>query len=133
MIEKIIENKKLLAVIVRRRFNRKGVNFITDRNSPLQLGISNYKNNIEIKAHIHRSPSRYIRTTQEFLYIIRGRIRIDLFYKNKRVVTKILSSGDSILLMSGHRINFLAPTKILEIKQGPYVGKKFDKRYLKVK
>jgi hypothetical protein len=65
---------------------------------------------------------------------VKGKVAVDLFFKNKKVVTKILKGGDLILLMNGgHGFRFLDDTKIIEIKQGPYNDQKTDKTYLKIK
>lgn len=44
---------KTIAIVVRKDFKKEGVNFISDPDFPLQLGISNYKKNEKIKAHFH--------------------------------------------------------------------------------
>jgi len=133
MIEKIIVKGTLLALIIRKNFNKEGVNFITSKESPLQLGVSRYAKNTSIACHVHKNWARYIKTTQEIIYIVEGKARVDLFFKNKKVITKILKPKDSILLMGAHALKFLTNTKIIEIKQGPYIDKKKDKNYLRIK
>lgn len=129
MIEKVGINKELLALIIRKRFEKEGVNFVTPNSYPLQLGASKYKKNGEIKPHFHKSTPKYIKTIHEILYIVYGKLRVDL-YDGDRKVTKILNSGDTILLMGAHGFKVLKNTKIIEVKQGPYFDKKTDKQLL---
>lgn len=133
-MEKITVDNTLLALIIRKNFNREGVNFVTSKENPLQVGVSQYAQGVTIKPHIHKKPLRYIRTTQEILYIVKGKVKVDLFFKNKKVVKKILKEGDAIIFISGgHGFRFLSDAKIFEVKQGPYIDKKSDKRYLNIK
>ena len=132
MIERIAAGNNLLALVVRGEGKRMGANFVTSKKSPLQLGISKYRKKHAILPHVHNKPLRHIRTTQEIIYIVKGKIKVDLYYKDKKVATKILKSGDLILLIGAHGFKFLSDTKIIEVKQGPYVDKKTDKRYLRV-
>ena len=131
MIEKVIADGNLVALIVRRRFKKRGINFVTAKESPLQLGISWYPKNARIAPHVHRRSRKQVTVIQEVVYIAAGMLKVDLFHKNNRVATKILNRGDIILLTSGHGFKFLADTKIIEVKQGPYLNKKADKRYLR--
>ncbi|MCM8765848.1 MAG: hypothetical protein NC920_03275 [Candidatus Omnitrophica bacterium] len=134
MIERITADNILLALILRRNFNKKGGNFVTAQENPLQLGIFKYNPGEIIRPHNHRRINRHIKTTQEILYIVRGKVKVDLFFKNKRIVSKILKEGDTILLANGgHGFKFLSDTEILEVKQGPYIDKGTDKRYLKIR
>lgn len=131
MIERITADNILLALIIRKNFNKKGGNFVTVQENPLQLGIFKYNPGEIIRPHLHKRLNRCIKTTQEILYIVRGKVKVDLFFKNKKVATKILKNGDTILLANGgHGFKFLSETKLIEIKQGPYIDKKTDKQYL---
>jgi hypothetical protein len=56
------------------------------------------------------------------LFIKSGKIRVDLYSKEKKFIqSETLETGDIILLVSGgHGFTFLEPSEIIEIKQGPY-------------
>lgn len=132
MIEKIEWNDKLFALILRANYEPEGVNFITDKNNPLQLGILKHNQSVRIKPHFHNNILKTIREVQEVLHIVYGRIEADFFENNgKKIGSVILESGDTILLLAGgHGFNILRDSKILEIKQGPYSSVKEDKKLL---
>jgi hypothetical protein len=130
LVEKIQADDKPIAIIVRSDFNHPGVNFFSPFEFSQQLGILVHPPGHEVKAHVHNVIARDVRVTQEVLHIIEGKVEITLFTENKRYITsRLLSKGDTILLAyGGHGIKVLEPSKILEVKQGPYAGKE-DKEF----
>jgi len=129
--EHITTNGNTLAIVVRSSFNTPGLSFLTPDNFPLQMGMHLRPAKTHIEPHQHQ-PFTDIKTlpTQEFFYIIDGKVEVNLFYKKKKHSTITLNKGDMILLNTGHEITFLEDTKIVEIKQGPYRGKEQEKEYL---
>jgi len=124
-IEKVESSKKLIALIYRSNIKVDGVKFLTDRKNPFQVGIHNRQKGVSLPPHIHRLDSLLtIKTVQEFLYVVDGKIRVTLFTeKGKKITRKTLSPGDSILIISGgHGVDFLEDARIIELKQGPYPG-----------
>lgn len=130
LIEQIQADDKPIAIIVRNQFNRPGVHFFSPFEFSQQLGILVHPPGHEVKAHVHNVIARDVRVTQEVLHIIEGKVEITLFSENKDyITTRILSPGDTVLLAyGGHGIKILEPSKILEVKQGPYAGKE-DKEF----
>lgn len=129
-VEKIEHNGKLLAIIVRKGFKKEGLTFVTDDQYGLQVGIHIQKKGFEVKPHMH-IPFKNLKNlqVQEMFCIKRGRIRICLYDKENRKVTDIEgSTGDILILISGHSLVCLEDSKLIEIKQGPYRGK-LEKRY----
>ncbi len=123
-IEQVVHNQSLFALIVYRGQMEQGVQFFTPDDSSLQVGKHNHPKGRIINPHKH-VPVKIERTgsLQETLYIENGKVKIT-FYDNEgvRLEEKILGSGDMILLMEGgHGFEFLEPTKMIEIKQGPYM------------
>jgi hypothetical protein len=58
-------------------------------------------------------------------------LRVD-FYTDAQVYLEstILEAGDVILLaQGGHGFEMLAPTEIVEVKQGPYAGDRDKRRF----
>ena len=54
MLEKIYNNKKLYALIVRSKYKKKkGISFFTDKNSTQQFGYMNHKRGHVILPHRH--------------------------------------------------------------------------------
>jgi len=132
MIEKITENGKIIAIVVRDGFKPDGVNFITPEDFPLQMGFSSYEEGAILKAHTHLQRRRIIHDTHEMVHIQTGKVELDLFDSNgKKIRTLVLEEGDTVFFSAGgHGWKTLVDSKIIEIKQGPYFGLKQDKIYL---
>jgi len=130
-----IRNKKVLYALIikkKRRFTKKGVDFITKEHNLLQLGFLNHKKNHLIKSHIHLKKPRIINYCTEVLLIEKGKVKIKFFDNNNSdsKKDKILNKGDIIILFQGgHGFKILEKTQIIEIKQGPYVEGK-DKKII---
>ena len=126
------DNGILIAIIVRKDFKKEGVNFISDPNFPLQLGLSNYKKNEEIKAHFHIENEIKINKIQEIVYIKKGKTLVNLYNKEGFNFKSIeLTTGDIIFFVEGgHGFKMIEETDIIEVKQGPYFGKDKDKRMI---
>lgn len=132
-IEQITYKGKILALILRARAKLKGTEFFSPKNYSFQLGAQIRKRGEAIRPHIHKFVRRTITSTQEMVHIDWGKVRIDFFNeKGKRIISKILNSGDTVLFVSGgHGLKFLKKTKIIEVKQGPYKAEE-DKRILEI-
>ena len=128
--EKITADGKLLAVVVRSTFNEPGVSFLTPDEFPFQMGMHLRPKDTHVEPHEHK-PFTDIKLlpTQEFFYIIDGKVQVNLFHKKKKHTTITLNKGDMILLNTGHEVIFLEETKIVELKQGPYRGKSEEKEF----
>jgi cupin fold WbuC family metalloprotein len=135
MIDNIQHNGELLAIIVRRDFDGEGTSFLTPKENALQIGVIKRDKNTLIKPHIHKPLTRAIASTQEVLFIQKGKIRVDFYEKNgQRITDRILNEGDMIALISkGHGFTMLEDTKMVEVKQGPYVSVEMDKEFIEVK
>ena len=132
MIEKIEWQGKLLALIVRHRFDNEGVNFVTEENSPLQVGVLKHPQGFRIKPHIHRASKKIITTVQEVLHVEYGRVGVNFYGVNgEQIESAVMNMGDTILLIAGgHGFDILEDSKIIEVKQGPYEGVERDKKLL---
>lgn len=131
MIEKILNDDQLLAIIIRKDYSKKGIEFFTPDAFSQQLGYMNRSKGFTIDPHVHNPIMREVILTQEVLFIKSGKVRVD-FYDNKRVyiVSKILEGGDIILLAAGgHGFEMLEETEMIEVKQGPYCGDNDKSRF----
>ena len=132
-----IRNKKTLYALIikkKRRFIKEGDDFVTHDHNLLQLGFINHKKNHHIKSHIHLKKPRIINYCTEVLLIEKGKVKIKFFDDNDSDIKKdkILNKGDIIILFQGgHGFKILEKTKIIEIKQGPYVEGK-DKKIIEL-
>lgn len=131
MIQQITHNGKLLAIIIRRDFEKKGIEFFTPDNFSQQLAYMKRPKNYIIQPHIHNPVVREVQYTHEVLFIKSGKVRVDFYDDNKNYLeSTILEAGDVILLASGgHGFEMLEESEIIEVKQGPYAGEKDKTRF----
>lgn len=131
MIENIENNGLKLAIIIRADYNKDGIEFFTNDNDSQQLGYMNRPKGYVIAPHRHNIVPREVHLTQEVLFIKSGQVRVD-FYDNaqKYIQSTILNKGDVILLADGgHGFKMLAPSEMIEVKQGPYCGEQDKIRF----
>lgn len=124
MIEKIIAENLLLAIIIRSDYKKEGIEFFTNDNDSQQLGYMNRPEGYVIAPHRHNLVAREVHLTQEVLFIKSGKVRVD-FYDNQQdyIKSTILEKGDVILLSDGgHGFKMLEKSEMIEVKQGPYCG-----------
>jgi len=131
MMEKITHNDNLLAIIIRKNFNKDGISFITPNDFSLQLGYMKHPEGYEIKPHMHHPVYRETIGTQEVLIIQEGELRIDFYSVDKQYLeSRTLSAGDAILLIGeGHGMTVLKPVKMIEVKNGPFRPEKDKEKF----
>jgi mannose-6-phosphate isomerase-like protein (cupin superfamily) len=124
MIDRILHDDRLLALILRTGFREEGIRFFTPNDFSQQLGYMNRPRGYVIPPHVHNPVERSVHYTKEVLFIKSGRVRVD-FYDDAQnyLESRILEAGDVILLAyGGHGFEMLEPTEMIEVKQGPYAG-----------
>jgi mannose-6-phosphate isomerase-like protein (cupin superfamily) len=124
MIERISHAGKELAVIIRNKYQKDGIDFFTPSDYSQQLGYMKRPTGYVIAAHIHhRVPSESM-LTSEVLFVKSGRVRVDFYSQEQTYLeSSILERGDVILLaLCGHGFEMLEDSEIIEVKQGPYTG-----------
>lgn len=124
MVQRIVYNNKLLSIIIRRNFQKPGIEFFTPDDFSQQLAYMKRPKNYIIPPHVHNPVAREVQFTQEVLFIKSGKVRVD-FYDDERnyLESTILEAGDVILLAhGGHGFEMLEESEIIEVKQGPYAG-----------
>jgi len=124
MIEQITDKTKLIAIIIPHTSSAPGIHFFTPDDFSQQLAYMLHPAGKVIDAHVHNPVVREVVSTQEVLFIRKGRLRVD-FYADDRTYleSRILSAGDVILLASGgHGMEALEELEMIEVKQGPYSG-----------
>jgi len=131
-IKKILSNEGEIIALIIKKQHVESINFVTPENFPLQLGISKYKKDSTIKPHIHKKIKRVIEITQEMVYIEKGKVSIDFYDNDGRIISsETLESGDIVFFaQGGHGFKIIEDTKIIEVKQGPYFGVESEKTFL---
>lgn len=124
MTEEILLQGRLLALILRSGFRADGIRFFTPNDFSQQLGYMNRAQGYVIPPHVHNPVQRSVQYTKEVLFIRSGRLRVDFYDDDQAYLeSRILGAGDVILLAyGGHGFEMLAPTEMIEVKQGPYAG-----------
>ena len=131
MVERIVHNGELFAIIIRQGFDKPGVHFFTPDEFSQQLAYMRHPAGKEIPPHVHNAVRREVHLTLEVLFIKEGRLRVD-FYDNDRnyLESHVLGAGDVILLSKGgHGFEVLEDIVMYEVKQGPYSGDKDKTRF----
>ncbi len=108
-----------------------GLNFFSQDEDFIQVGIWGYGAGKELKSHIHNEVKREVLWTQEVLLVRTGKLRANIFDTNGNKVAELkINTGDIIILLrGGHGYDILEEgTQVLEIKNGPYVGPDLDRR-----
>lgn len=124
MIEEIVVDGQLFAIIISATHDEPGIQFFTPHNLSLQLASMSYSKGKTIAAHSHMRVKREVFFSQEALFIRKGKVRVDFYsHQEEYKQSRILNTGDVILLITGgHGFEILEDSNIVEVKQGPYAG-----------
>jgi len=131
MVEQIVFDGRILAIIIRYSYRTEGIQFFTPNEFSQQLAYMNRPRGYVIAPHVHNAVPRQVHITNEVLFIKSGKVRID-FYDNPQVYieSRILNEGDVVLLCAGgHGFEMLETSEIIEVKQGPYAGEEDKTRF----
>jgi mannose-6-phosphate isomerase-like protein (cupin superfamily) len=124
MFEEVVIDGDVVAIIVRKDFQKQGIHFFTPNDYSQQLAYMSHQTGKEIQPHVHKKVQRNVFYTQETLLIKKGKLQVD-FYSDDQVYLecRILNAGDLILLIrGGHGFKVLEDLEMFEVKQGPYAG-----------
>jgi len=112
----------------------KPLQFFSKDEDYIQVGTWCYDAGKELLAHAHNVAPRSFDWTQEVLYICKGRIRAHIYdLGHKKVGEIVAEEGDLVVMLAGaHGYDILSDgTRVVEIKNGPYVGAEADRVRLK--
>ncbi len=131
MIQEITHNDKLLSIIIRRNFEKNGIEFFTQDDFSQQLAYMKRPKDYVIAPHVHNAVAREVQFTKEVLFIKSGQVRVDFYDDDKNYLeSTVLEAGDVILLaFGGHGFQMLEESEIIEVKQGPYAGEMDKTRF----
>ena len=127
----------ILARVIRAKeaWDSEGLAFFSNDNEFIQAGSWNYSRGKELLAHTHNEVIRTISHTQEVIFIKSGSLVAYIYDSENNLVEEVEVCTDDILIMlaGGHGYKILQDdTKVLEIKNGPYVGAELDRVRLKI-
>jgi mannose-6-phosphate isomerase-like protein (cupin superfamily) len=132
-MRRVVHDNKTYALVLSVEDFRPGVEFVSEPEWPLQVGLLMPPAGHAIAAHAHLPHNgRQVRTTQEFLFVISGRMEVDFFNEQgQRFQTETVGQGEALFhVLGGHAFRFPEETRLLEVKSGPYDGREKDKVFL---
>jgi hypothetical protein len=99
-----------------------------DEQQILQVSAMQLMNGQKVNAHRHLPVSRNTIGTQECWVILAGAVSVQVFDIDQMQIDDfVLTTGNCLTTYrGGHALQALQSAKILEIKNGPYYGAKFD-------
>ena len=130
----VIEVKKdneVLARLVKAEDWNEGLGFYSDDDEVIQVGTWQYNRGKELMKHIHNEVDRTITRTNEVLYVVSGKVKAFIYDLEETLVEELMvDTGDTLILLDcGHGYEIMEDnTKVLEIKNGPYLGAETDRR-----
>ena len=129
--EKIMDEDSILAIVIREKDWEERLNFVSSEEDYQQVGIWGYNKGKKLAPHIHLIAHREVLRTQEVVFVKEGRIRADIYTENEKFLKSVeLEKGDTMILLNGgHGYEILEDnTKVLEVKNGPYIGADKDRK-----
>ncbi len=124
VVRSIEKNGTLYALIIPRDVSVDGAQFLTPPESPFQVGVMERPAGYIVRPHSHPLRDVRVQGTPEFLSVAEGRVRAIVYDDAWAVLGEaILGPGDAILLLAGgHSFEILESCRMVEVKQGPFLG-----------
>lgn len=134
-MKRLIRGKEVYAFVLSDVDFQPGAKFVSETDWPLQVGLMTLPSGHAIAAHAHllREGSQ-VQSTQEFLFVVSGKMEVDFFDEvGQHFQTETLRQGQALFhIRGGHAFRFLEPTRLIEVKSGPYMGREKDKVLLEM-
>tara|TARA_Y100000389_G_scaffold112923_1_gene110068 strand:- start:646 stop:1056 length:411 start_codon:yes stop_codon:yes gene_type:complete len=118
-----------IATIIKPNLSSEGLSFLTDDEDFIQVGLWNYKKGKRLDTHYHNTFSRESFKTNESVYVVRGKIKCNLYFENGEFISShILDEGEMIIQFNGAHEYFIEEDAlVIENKNGPYFGPEKDR------
>ena len=130
-MKEIIKDGKVVARHILESDIKEGLNFYSNDDEFIQVGAWNYDNGKRLLGHIHNEVDRNVNRTCEVLYVIKGSLEARIYDLSENLLeTFVVGQGEILVLLEcGHGYTILSDgTKVIEIKNGPYLGADVDRR-----
>ena len=129
-MKEFIYNEKVIARLIEPDDWKDGLSFFSNDAEFIQVGTWSYSKGKQIQNHVHNEFPRTAYLTCEAIYMVSGIMKVDLYTMDKMFVESFeAKQGDIVVLLeAGHGFEILEDnTKVLEIKNGPFMGVDIDK------
>ena len=130
-VKEVKKDGEVLARLVRSSNWNEGLGFYSNDNEVIQVGTWHYNKGKELMKHMHNEVERTILRTNEVLYVVSGKVKAFIYDLRENFVEEleVNSGGTLILLDCGHGYEIMDDnTRVVEIKNGPYLGAENDRR-----
>jgi hypothetical protein len=107
-----------------------GATFLTMPHEDIQLGVLKHQAGREITPHVHNPMTRTVEGTTEVLLLLKGRMSVAFYSATDwELQTYQVYAGDVVMLLGGgHGFTVHEDVEVLELRQGPYLGRDKEKR-----
>jgi len=112
---------------------KEGISFYSNDEDFIQVGTWSYNKGRSLAAHNHNIVDRTINRTNEIVIVLSGKLKIDIYDESDNKIDEMTAEKNDLLIMmnGGHGYHILKDnTKVIEIKNGPYLGAEKDRRRL---
>jgi hypothetical protein len=129
MIETIENNGVRYAEIIWADTQVEKTTFFSPPESSLQFGLLAHQAGFFEPPHYHRPFTREISDLQQMFVVQRGVVAVQLYTDEGKIFNEVtLKAGDAIVLIHGvHSLRVIDDMQCISIKQGPFLGTKYDK------
>ncbi len=120
----VAKNGITYALFVCGRPEVKDAKFFTSNDEEFQVGVFERGAGYEVKPHQHPENKHEVIQTTEFLYFEKGSASVTVFDDDWNELHKqVMQAGDFLVFFrGGHTLTMLEPTRLIEVKQGPFKG-----------
>jgi hypothetical protein len=130
-VKEIKKDDKVLARLVRAEDWNEGLGFYSNDEEVIQVGTWHYSKGKELLKHMHNKVERTILRTNEVLFVVSGKVKAFIYDLEEQPVGELMvNAGDTLILLDcGHGYEIMEDnTRVLEVKNGPYLGAETDRR-----
>ncbi len=134
-VKKIYHDNVLYAAIFNLDDISDGLDFITSDEEFIQVGTWNYKKGKVLDAHYHNTFERSANKTQEMVLVLSGKIICNLYTETGEFIsTHEIDKNNIIIQFNGvHEYEIIEDSKVIEVKNGPYLGPEKDRTRVNVR
>lgn len=126
----IINNGELIFKKISIKDLPEGLSFFSNPEDFLQIGSWNYPSKKILQRHFHRLVNRSVNRTHEIIIVLEGSLKTQIYTLEKEFIKEVIinSFEVGIMLNCGHGYEIIEDgTKVIEIKNGPYMGPEIDR------
>ena len=130
-VKEVKKGNVILARLVKAEDWNEGLGFYSNDEEVIQVGTWHYDKGKELMKHIHNEVDRVVTRTNEVLYVVSGKVKAFIYDLDENLAEELtVNAGDTLILLDcGHGYEIMEDgTKVLEVKNGPYLGAETDRR-----